>query len=53
MRMAERDLLPAVRAVAETTLIIADGMSCKHQIEHGTTRRPLHTAEIYALALSS
>jgi Fe-S oxidoreductase len=53
MRMAERDLLPAVRAVDGATLIVADGMSCKHQIEHGTTRRPLHVAEVYAMALSS
>ncbi len=51
MRMAERDLLPAVRAADSTTLIVADGMSCKHQIEHGTERRPLHVAEVYALAL--
>jgi FAD/FMN-containing dehydrogenase/Fe-S oxidoreductase len=53
MRMAERDLLPAVRAADDTTLIVADGMSCKHQIQHGTNRRPLHVAEVYALALSS
>ena len=53
MRMAERDLLPAVRAAGDATLIVADGMSCKHQIEHGTNRRPLHVAEVYALALSS
>ena len=52
MRMAERDLLPAVRAVDAATLIVADGMSCKHQIEHGTNRRSLHVAEVYALALS-
>jgi FAD/FMN-containing dehydrogenase/Fe-S oxidoreductase len=48
MRMAERDLLPAVRAADEATLIVADGMSCKHQIEHGAQRRPLHVAEVYA-----
>jgi Fe-S oxidoreductase len=53
MRMAERDLLPAVRAADDATLIVADGMSCKHQIEHGTNRRPLHVAEVYAMALSS
>jgi Fe-S oxidoreductase len=52
MRMAERDLLPAVRAAADATLIVADGMSCKHQIEHGASRRPFHVAEIYALALA-
>jgi Fe-S oxidoreductase len=48
MRMAERDLLPAVRAADDATLIVADGMSCKHQIEHGAHRRPLHVAEVYA-----
>jgi FAD/FMN-containing dehydrogenase/Fe-S oxidoreductase len=53
MRMAEKDLLPAVRTADDATLIVADGMSCKHQIEHGTARRPLHVAEVYAMALSS
>lgn len=53
MRMAERDLLPAVRAAGDSTLIVADGMSCKHQIEHGADRRPLHVAEVYASALQS
>jgi Fe-S oxidoreductase len=52
MRMAERDLLPAVRAADDATLIVADGMSCKHQIEHGSGRRPLHVAEVYAGLLS-
>ena len=53
MRMAERDLLPAVRAAGDATLIVADGMSCKHQIEHGAERRPLHVAELFASALVS
>jgi len=52
MRMAERDLLPAVRAASGETLIVADGMSCKHQIEHGAGRRPLHVAEVYAALLA-
>jgi Fe-S oxidoreductase len=52
VRMAERDLLPAVRAAGDATLVVADGMSCKHQIEHGTNRRPLHVAEVYELALA-
>jgi FAD/FMN-containing dehydrogenase/Fe-S oxidoreductase len=51
MRMAERDLLPAVRAAGDATLIVADGMSCKHQIEHGAHRRPLHVAEVFAARL--
>jgi FAD/FMN-containing dehydrogenase/Fe-S oxidoreductase len=51
MRMAERDLLPAVRNAAADTLVVADGMSCKHQIEHGAQRHALHVAEVYAAAL--
>ena len=51
MRMAERDLLPAVRAAGPETLVVADGMSCKHQIAHGAERRAMHVAEIYAAAL--
>jgi FAD/FMN-containing dehydrogenase/Fe-S oxidoreductase len=51
MRMAESDLLPAVRAAGAETLVVADGMSCKHQIAHGAGRRALHVAEVYADAL--
>ena len=51
MRMAERDLLPAVRAADSDALVVADGMSCKHQIAHGAQRRSLHVAEVYAAAL--
>jgi Fe-S oxidoreductase len=53
MRMAERDLLPAVRAADADALVVADGMSCKHQIAHGAQRRSLHVAEVYASALES
>jgi Fe-S oxidoreductase len=35
MRMAELSLLPAVRAAAAETLIVADGTSCRHQIDDG------------------
>ena len=51
MRMAERSLLPAVREVGPDVLVVADGVSCKHQIAHGTKRRSLHVAEVYAAAL--
>jgi FAD/FMN-containing dehydrogenase/Fe-S oxidoreductase len=53
MRMAERDLLPAVRNAGADTLVVADGMSCKHQIAHGAQRQALHVAEVYAAALST
>ncbi len=52
-RMAEMDLLPAVRASAEDTLIVADGTSCRQQIGDGTGRRPLHVARVLEMALKS
>jgi FAD/FMN-containing dehydrogenase/Fe-S oxidoreductase len=51
LRMAERSLLPAVRAASPETLVVADGLSCKHQIAHGSDRRALHVAEVFAAAL--
>jgi Fe-S oxidoreductase len=47
----ERVLLPRVREASPDTLILADGFSCKTQIEQGTKRRALHLAEALALAL--
>ena len=35
-RMAELAVLPAVRAAAPDTLLVADGTSCRHQIADGT-----------------
>jgi FAD/FMN-containing dehydrogenase/Fe-S oxidoreductase len=48
----ERVLLPAVRRAARSTLIIADGFSCREQIAQGTKRTALHLAEVIALAFS-
>jgi FAD/FMN-containing dehydrogenase/Fe-S oxidoreductase len=47
----ERVLLPAVRAAAPDTLILADGFSCREQIVQTTGRRAMHLAEVLALAL--
>jgi FAD/FMN-containing dehydrogenase/Fe-S oxidoreductase len=47
----ERVLLPAVRDAAPTTAIVADGFSCRTQITHGTTRQPVHLAQLLADAL--
>ena len=47
----ERVLLPAVRSAAADTLIIANGFSCQEQVEQLTGRRPLHLAEVLAMAL--
>jgi FAD/FMN-containing dehydrogenase/Fe-S oxidoreductase len=46
MACAEQALLPAVRAAGPDTLIIADGFSCRTQIEQARTgRRAIHLAE--------
>ncbi|HJV26920.1 MAG TPA: FAD-binding and (Fe-S)-binding domain-containing protein [Aromatoleum sp.] len=51
MRCGERVLLPAVRAAAADTLIVADGYSCREQILQTTGRRPLHLAQLLQLAM--
>ncbi len=53
LAMAERRLLPAVRAAAAGTLIVANGTSCRQQILHGSGRRALHPAEVLAAAAGS
>jgi Fe-S oxidoreductase len=49
---AERSLFPAVRDADEGTLILADGFSCRTQIEQGTGRRAIHVAELLRMARS-
>ena len=44
LRMAELSLLPAVRAAAPDTLIVANGTSCRHQIHDGAGREAVHAA---------
>jgi len=51
MRVGERALLPAVRAADPATLVVADGFSCRTQIEQATGRPTLHLAEVLRDAL--
>jgi FAD/FMN-containing dehydrogenase/Fe-S oxidoreductase len=51
VQIGERRLLPKVREVGESTLVLADGFSCKTQIEQLTGRGALHTAELLSMAL--
>jgi FAD/FMN-containing dehydrogenase/Fe-S oxidoreductase len=51
MKAGERVLLPAIRKVDENTLIIADGFSCREQIEQGTKRKGMHLAQVIQMAL--
>jgi hypothetical protein len=47
-QLAERGLLPAVRAADSETVFVADGFSCREQIAQNSTRRGLHLAEVLA-----
>jgi Fe-S oxidoreductase len=50
VRIGESSLLPAVRRADDRTLVIADGFSCRTQIEQRTGRRVRHLAEVLAEA---
>ncbi len=45
IQMAELSLLPAVRAKPDA-IVVADGTSCRHQIEDGTSRQAIHVAQL-------
>lgn len=53
MKIGELDLLPAVRAARRSTLVVADGTSCRQQIRDGTGRHAMHAAEVLALAVEA
>jgi Fe-S oxidoreductase len=49
--VGELELLPAVRNAPPDSLIIANGFSCREQIEQCTGRKPLHLAEVIQMAM--
>ncbi|PYV51102.1 MAG: FAD-binding oxidoreductase, partial [Acidobacteria bacterium] len=49
--IGELELLPAVRKTPADWLIIADGFSCREQIQQCTGRNTLHLAEVIQLAI--
>ena len=56
MKMASVDLLPAIENAPKDAMIIADGTSCRHQIDHhqmqrGSGRKALHVARVLQQAL--
>lgn len=51
MAMAEMSLLPAIRQRAPGTVVVADGTSCRHQIQDGADTQATHTAILLAQAL--
>jgi FAD/FMN-containing dehydrogenase/Fe-S oxidoreductase len=52
MKMGEASLLPKVRSAALSTMIVADGTSCRHQIRDGSGREALHVARVLQRALA-
>lgn len=48
--VGELELLPAVRAAADTTVILTNGFSCREQIRQGTGKPVMHLAELLHLA---
>jgi hypothetical protein len=44
--IGERVLLPAARALPPDAVLVASGVSCRHQIADFTATRALHAAEL-------
>jgi len=53
LKMAELSLLPAVRKASTDTLIVADGISCRHQIHDGSGRATAHVASVLAMSIEA
>ena len=52
MAVAELNLLPAIRSAPADTLLVADGFSCRTQVEQAVAeRRVWHVAEVLAAGL--
>jgi FAD/FMN-containing dehydrogenase/Fe-S oxidoreductase len=51
--VAETSLLPAVRAAADDTVVLADGFSCRTQLDQLAGRTGIHLAQLLASASAS
>jgi FAD/FMN-containing dehydrogenase/Fe-S oxidoreductase len=51
LAIGELELLPAVRNALSDWLIIADGFSCREQIQQCTGRKALHLAEVIRMGI--
>lgn len=51
IKCGERVLLPAVRNAPEDSLIVADGFSCREQIQQQTQRKALHVGQVLQMGL--
>jgi Fe-S oxidoreductase len=51
LAIAEHGLLPKIREADDSTVVVADGFSCREQIAQLTSRHALHTAELVNMAM--
>jgi glycerol-3-phosphate dehydrogenase subunit C len=52
-RMAEAALLPALRTAPDEAFVLANGFSCRHQIDEGTGRKPRHLAVLLSQLMNA
>jgi hypothetical protein len=50
MKIGERVILPLVREADPETLIVANGFSCREQIEQATGRTTCHLADVLKMS---
>lgn len=48
MKIGNLKLFPTIEKSASETIVVADGISCRSQIAHGTDRKAVHLAELLA-----
>lgn len=53
LQMAELSLLPSVRQATSDTWVVANGISCQHQIRDGAQRESVHLALVLRAALDT
>jgi Fe-S oxidoreductase len=51
VKIAEQQLLPAVRDAGDDAVVLADGFSCRTQLDQLADRHAVHLAELLADAL--
>lgn len=49
---AELSLLPTLRRAETDAIIVADGISCRQQIHHGSGRQAVHVTQVLRRALA-
>jgi Fe-S oxidoreductase len=51
--IGERRLLPAARTMDQDSVLVASGVSCRHQVEDFTGTKAIHPAQLLASLLGA